>query len=141
VALPAGATIEALREAYIRQPANRGQHLYPVVDGQLLKGVITRRQLRELTASANGRASLADVLRKPAVANPDEPLRAVVFRMAETGFTRMPVVEDGKLVGMVALHDLLLARVRSLHEERSRERVLKLRLPLWNRRSASGPAA
>jgi len=41
-------------------------------------------------------------------------LRVVVFRMAETGLTRMPVIESdgGKLVGMVSLEDLLLARVR-----------------------------
>ena len=74
--------------------------------------------------------SLGDVLRKPEVAHPDEPLRAVVTRMADTGFTRMPVVDsDGTVVGMVSLHDLLTARVRNLHEERTRERVLRLRLP------------
>ena len=32
-------------------------------------------------------------------------------------------------LGMVSLHDLLLARVRNLNEERVRERVLELRLP------------
>ena len=71
------------------------------------------------------------MVREPVVAHPDEPLRVVVFRMAETGFTRLPVVEreTGKLAGMVSLHDLLVARVRNLNEERHRERVLKLRLP------------
>ncbi len=42
----------------------------------------------------------------PVVCYPDEPLRLVVYRMAETGFTRLPVVEDPssqKLVGMVSL--------------------------------------
>ena len=60
-----------------------------------------------------------------------EPLRIVVSRMAETGFTRLPVIEcdGGKLVGMISLHDLLLARVRNLNEERHRERVLRLRFP------------
>jgi hypothetical protein len=39
-----------------------------------------------------------------------------------------------KLVGMISLNDLLKARVRSLEEERLRERVLRLRLlfPLRN---------
>lgn len=132
VALPAGATIEAMRETLIREPAQRGQHLYPVVNQEgYLKGVITRKQLRGLTGSAEPAVSLGDVLRKPVVAYPDEPLRAVVFRMAETGFTRMPVVdpETGKLAGMVSLYDLLMARVRNLHEERQREQVLHLRLP------------
>jgi CIC family chloride channel protein len=129
-ALPADATLRELQDTLIREPADRGQHLFPVVDGdRRVKGVITRKALRELTASANGDASLGDVLRAPVVASPDEPLRAVVFRMAETGFTRMPVVDDGRLAGMVSLHDLLMARVRNLHEERTRERVLRLRLP------------
>jgi hypothetical protein len=30
---------------------------------------------------------------------------------------------------MVSLHDLLMARVRNLNEERERERVLEVRLP------------
>ena len=63
---------------------------------------------------------------------PGIPLRIVVYRMAETGLTRMPVVERGdpsKVVGMVALSDLLQARTRDLEEERRRERVLRLRLP------------
>jgi chloride channel protein, CIC family len=130
-ALPAEATIEDLRQTLIRQPAGRGQHLFPVVDVENhVTGVITRRDLRELMDSHNPRASLGQVLRKPVMAYPDEPLRAVVMRMAETGYTRLPVIETGgALAGMVSLHDLLLARVRNFHEEGRRERVLQLRLP------------
>jgi CBS domain-containing protein len=62
-------------------------------------------------------------------AYPDEPLRVVVYRMAEKGFTRMPVVEPrtGKFLGLIALDDLLKARGRHLEEEIRRERPLKLR--------------
>ena len=62
----------------------------------------------------------------------DEPLRMVVQRMAETGVTRFPVVTRGaakKLLGVIALNDLLQARVRNLEAERRRERVLRVRLP------------
>jgi len=65
------------------------------------------------------------------VAYPDETLRTVVQRMAETGFTRFPVVERGtdrKLVGMISLTDLLEGRRQNLDAERRRERVLSLRL-------------
>jgi CBS domain-containing protein len=136
VALPAGATIDDLRNTLVREPAQRGQHLYPVVDrDERVKGVITRKQLRNLIDSPGGSASLGDMLREPVIAYPDEPLRVVVFRMAETGVTRMPVVEKdtGRLAGMISLRDLLMARVRNLNEERQRERVLQLRLPFGSR--------
>jgi CBS domain len=54
---------------------------------------------------------------KPLVAFSDEPLRTVVNRMAESGFTRFPVLDpasDGKIVGIVALNDLLHVRTRNL---------------------------
>jgi CBS domain-containing protein len=61
--------------------------------------------------------------------NPDEVLRAVVYRMAEKGVTRMPVVErpSGKFLGLISLDDLLKARTKHLEEERRREQTLKLR--------------
>lgn len=73
---------------------------------------------------------MADVVKhNPEVAYPDEPLRVTVHRMAETGFTRLPVVDNSKkLIGMVSLDDLLKARAHNLDAERRRERVLPLRL-------------
>jgi CIC family chloride channel protein len=141
-----------LRHVQVREPAQRGQHLYPLVSrDKRLKGVITRKQLRELIESPATGAVPGDlpggaVVARPVVASPDEPLRAVVLRMADTGFTRLPVVErdSGILVGMVSLHDLLLARVRNLNEERHRERVLRLRFPFGpdfrRRRDLAEPA-
>jgi len=62
----------------------------------------------------------------------------IAYRMAETGMTRLPVVErtaPRRLVGIIGLTDLLQARVRNLEAERRRERVLPLRLVLpWTRR-------
>jgi CIC family chloride channel protein len=142
VVLPSSATLEEVRHALIREPAQRGQHLYPVIDrDQRVTGVVTRKQLRTLVDSgADG--SLGEILREPVVAYPDEPLRVVVFRMAETGLTRLPVIdrESGVLAGMVSLHDLLVARVRKLNEESDRERVLKMRLRLpWPARRKVQP--
>ena len=132
--LPAKATVEELRHIVLRQLRGRGQHLYPIVDEEMkLTGVVTRRQLRELVDTEPAGASLSEMVRDPLTARPDEPLRLVVMRMAETGLTRLPVVEgsSGRLVGMVSLQDLLGARVRNLQEERARERVLQIRLPFF----------
>ena len=113
----------------------RGQHLYPVIDdGERLIGVVTRKDLLKLLGeqcSLGEGYQLAQLIQPdPVVAYPDEPLRVVVYRMAETGFTRFPVVERDdreKLVGMISLNDLLKARTRNLTEERHRERVLHIR--------------
>ena len=131
------------------------QRLYPVLDDkERLIGVVTRKDLQQFIQNVGGGNANASIGEKvgtgplgvphdessqlaelihahPIVAYPDEPLRAVVYRMAETGFTRFPVVErdDPKqLVGMISLNDLLKARVRNLEEERRRERVLRMRL-------------
>jgi len=60
-----------------------------------------------------------------------------VNRMAESGFTRFPVLDpngNGKIVGMVALSDLLHARARNLEDERARQRVLRIRMPFGRKR-------
>jgi CBS domain-containing protein len=135
VALPVTASIEDLRRLFHSQHRSHGQRLYSVIDGEeRLCGIVTRKRVAELVAdsSRNG-AKLAELASSnPVVAHPDESLRVVVYRMAETGFTRMPVVDRGdsrQLVGMISLEDLLRARTRNLTEERERERVLRVRLP------------
>ena len=130
---PLDATDHPSRE---RQAGHR-QRLFPVLDDeQRLLGVVTRNDLVGLNGqnAQNGRSALLKLRHiQPVVAFPDEPLRTVVYRMAETGFTRLPVVERDDpqhLVGMISLSDLLKARSRNLEEERHRERILHLRLLL-----------
>jgi CIC family chloride channel protein len=138
VAFPSGGKLEEVRAILNGNHRPRGQYLYPVVDeNRELRGVITRNGLRKWMGHAGLpcatlAAKLAELVTDPVVAYPDEPLRVVVNRMAETGLTHFPVVERGdehKLLGMIGLRDLLSARTRNLAEERDRERVLRIRLP------------
>jgi CBS domain-containing protein len=132
VALSASAT---RAELALRAGAGpRQQRLYPVVDAEdRLMGVAERRRAEEWAAEERPERpdepllAIANVA--PVVAHPDEPLRVVVYRMAETGLTRFPVVERGadrRFLGMLSLTDLLKARQRNLEAERRRERVLTL---------------
>ncbi len=124
VALASSTRLADLAHALHRDTAH-GQRLYPVVDGERLVGVASRGALLQLASSAGPGQTLAEAVAGGAiVAHPDEPLRAVVYRMAETGHTRLPVTEGSKrLVGLVSLEDLLKARALNLDAERRRERV------------------
>ncbi len=142
VALLETTTVKDLAQALQDAPdQSRVQRLFPIMDTeQGLLGVMTRKELQKILQE-QGSQSEDDQLKKlahthPVVSYPDEPLRAVVYRMAESGFTRFPVVERDdpqKLLGIVSLGDLLKARTRNLEEERQRERVLHLRLLLPRR--------
>ncbi len=137
VALPGDATVDEAHDLIRRRERPRGQYLFPVVDAQGgLLGVLTRTKLFELFDQAPGEVGalrLAEIaVKDTVVAYADEPLRVVVHRMAESGYTRLPVLDpqsDRRLVGMISLDGLLRARSQNLTEERARERVLRIRLP------------
>ena len=142
-ALPTGAPFDTLAHS-LRGEGTRGrQQLYPVVgDQQQLLGVVTRADLQKLVDAAPGDAAaqLASIVRAgPVVAYPDESLRMVVYRMAETGLTRFPVVDRSRhaLVGLISLTDLLKARALTLDAEHRRERVLGTRIAMPFRPRAS----
>lgn len=148
VALPEDLKVEALREIASGTDQPRGQHLYPVLDGNgELAAVVTRRELRERLhdpAFATADQPLLGLMRaNPVVANPAEPLREVVARMADTGLMSFPVVErdhPGRLLGLVGLRDLLIARERQLSDERDRERWIRIRLFRGRRSPAQAEA-
>src|SRR5271157_2797778 len=82
----------------LRVDHRQKQRLLPVMNaaGQLV-GVVTRGDLNrqmEQNGDAASQRTIEELVRSNAIeAYPDEPLRVVVYRMAETGCTRMPVLE------------------------------------------------
>ena len=82
----------------------------PVVEGDQLVGIVTDRDLvlqvlaRDLDPS---KVTIAEVASEnPVVAKPDEPLDAALQRMAQEQVRRLPVVDDGRLVGILAQADV-----------------------------------
>jgi len=145
--LPADEKVGPIR-TMLNADHTQKQRLLPVVDleGKLV-GVITRGDILERIAQEGDsvlQQPLRDLVRSSTLqTTPDEILRVVVYRMAETGLTRLPVVErsTGKFLGLVALDDLLKARTRHLEEERRREQTLKLEFFLPGRRIESDSEA
>jgi CIC family chloride channel protein len=136
LAIPSDMSRARVSEHLLRAPViQRQQRLYPIVDADLrLLGVVRRSDLLEwVRTTDNPEATLASsrLYHSAIVAHGDESLRVIVYRMAETGFTRFPVVDrESRLQGMVTLSDLLGARTRTLEAEQRRERVLRPRLRL-----------
>ncbi len=126
VTLAYGFTVLTMRRSILTEKvARRGYHLsceYAVDPLEILSvSEVMRPSTDESLGNGNG-----------PVAYPDEPLRVVVNRMAETGNTCFPVLDraiDGRVVGVVQLKDLLLARSRVLEAEGVRERLIRIPLP------------
>jgi CBS domain-containing protein len=82
----------------------------PVVEGGELVGMVTDRDLvlnvvaKALDPSTVTVSQVAT--RNPVVASPDEPLDAALQRMAAEQVRRLPVVDDGRLVGILAQADV-----------------------------------
>jgi len=133
VALPESAKLQDVMNSPEWQQW-QGQRLLPLVDpNERLAGVLPMSRIQNSMAEGQdglGLKALGELAKTDVVKTyPDETLRPLVYRMAESGVTRLPVVERGseKLLGLVTLDDLLKARTRHMEEERRRERVLTWR--------------
>jgi CBS domain-containing protein len=82
-------------------------------NGQVV-GVVTDRDIT-VRAIASGmqpdKTRLGDICSRRLVAvSPDEPVEQIVDTMRRKALRRLPVLEDGKPVGIVALGDLAIQR-------------------------------
>lgn len=100
-----GSVVEAAR---LMASENVGS--LPVVEGDQLVGIVTDRDLvlqvlaKDLDPS---KVTISEVASEnPVVAKPDEALDAALQRMAQEQIRRLPVVDDGRLVGILAQADV-----------------------------------
>jgi Zn-dependent protease len=84
--------------------------LFPVMDGERLAGCVTTRQVKELPREEWDRQSVGAIAARCDEGNtvaPDEDAMQALARMSRDASSRLMVVEDGRLVGILALKDLL----------------------------------
>ena len=109
----------SLRDAAVAMH-ERGHGSLGVVDGMKLLGLITERDL--VRAMANG-ADLDQVTvssfmsRDPDIFSPEFDVWEAAEWLAESGYRHLPVVEDGALLGIISVRDLLLALVEDDDED------------------------
>ena len=85
-----------------------------IVHGKMLVGILTERDV--LRAAANetdlSTASVEDWMTPdPETAEPDLETEDAAGMMLSRGFRHLPVPQDGDLVGIVSLRDVLSARI------------------------------
>jgi CBS domain-containing protein len=86
-----------------------------VIDGPWLLGIFTERDALRAAGSGtdlNG-ASVKDWMTKdPVTVGPETDTEEAAALMATHGFRHLPVVDNGTVIGVVSLRDLLSTRIR-----------------------------
>lgn len=92
-----------------------------VVEDGRLAGIFTERDalFRVLAAGlAPDRTTVGQVMTAdPVAVSPDCPVMNALHRMHDGGFRHMPVVEDGRPVGMVSIRDAIGPELATLERE------------------------
>ncbi len=92
-----------------------------VGEGATLTGIFTERDLAFKVVSAGrdpDKVRLAEVMtRNPDTLRPTDTARDALERMSQRGYRHLPVVDNGKLVGMVSIRDIYSAVLNELQGE------------------------
>lgn len=106
--VPPGATISEAGHVMLRY----GHTGLPVVEGDRLVGVISRRDVEKANHHGLGHAPVKGFMTHNVISVPPElPVSEVQQLMIEHDIGRLPVVKDGRLVGIVSRTDVL----RTMH--------------------------
>lgn len=124
---PSGRAVDAVKTM---SEQNLGSLI--VLDQQRMSGVLTFREILQALAQRNG--TLGDVrvgeimVRDPVTATPDMEVNDLRRTMLESGARYLPVVQDGKLLGVISFRDVAKA---VLEEQDFENKMLKGYIKNW----------
>jgi Zn-dependent protease/CBS domain-containing protein len=110
---PAPVVVEpevTLRDLVNDYVLRRGVRALPVVEGDRLVGIITLSDIKEVPQEQWSTTTVGEVLRRrtgPVVATPRQDLASAITALAEGDLNQLPVVEDGRLVGLLTRSDII----------------------------------
>ena len=107
VTAPSSLSLKDLVDEYIY---NYHFKMYPVVEGGTLIGCVTTRHVKEIPRDQWAIRTVGDVARQCSSENtigPAEDALQALSVMSKTGNSRLMVVDDGRLVGIITLKDIM----------------------------------
>jgi CBS domain-containing protein len=114
---------QTVKEAADLLTRNRIGAVVVSADGATLEGILSERDIVQAIARSGPGCLDTPVssLMTPKVMScaPDDTSEAVMARMSEGRFRHMPVLEDGRMVGLISIGDVVKARISEVEEENS----------------------
>ena len=103
--IPAGATLGEAASAMV----DRGVGAVVVLEGDAIAAILTERDvMKAVAAGQDGNAPVTEwMTRHPDTIEPDDTTDHAASLMIHGGFRHLPVVADGKVVGIVSIRDLM----------------------------------
>ena len=92
-----------------RRMAQRGVGAVLVLEGERLAGILTERDLlKAVAAGFTEEARVSEwMTRQPETVEPDETTDQAASLMIHGGFRHLPVVEGGRVIGILSIRDLM----------------------------------
>jgi Zn-dependent protease/predicted transcriptional regulator len=106
VSVPPDITLSELIESYLLR---HHYTAYPVVDGDVPLGVVSVRLVKQVPRSAWGSTRVAEAmhpLTDEIALAPGDTLPTAMHKMATSRLGKLPVIEDGRLMGVVTKRDV-----------------------------------
>jgi CBS domain-containing protein len=92
-----------------------------VMEGMRLAGVVSERDIVQSLAARGVEVldwAVSELMRMPVITcGPDEPVNNVMATMTERRIRHVPVVHEGRLVGLVSIGDVVKHRLQEIEAE------------------------
>jgi CBS domain-containing protein len=95
----------------VTRMANESIGALVVLDGERIVGIVTERDYAQkvvLKAKTSGTTSVRDIMTAEVICvGPEQTSQECMVLMGRNRLRHLPVMEDGKLVGMISIRDLV----------------------------------
>jgi CBS domain-containing protein len=92
-------------------------------DGAIVDGILSERDIVKCLGTAGGLAlqrKVSEIMTAEVIGcHPEDSTNSVMEKMSDGRFRHMPVVENGRMVGVISIGDVVKARLDEIQQENS----------------------